>query len=189
MVHNGRVGMAPRARLLVIGLSLSGLAACGKVQASAPPPPMALAVPPAPARVVVPFVLAEPEPPPAPPPAPAATAPASTPRPSTPTTPARPADRPETPTAPPPATRDTPVLQTTTDAPSTEQRTRELLTEAQRNLDRVRKPELGAQAREQYDTVVGYIRAAQQALQLKNYLYAQQLATKAATLARELVKG
>jgi hypothetical protein len=81
------------------------------------------------------------------------------------------------------------VLQTTTDAPSTEQRTRELLTDADSSLKRVRRQDLGAQAREQYDTVVGYIRTAQQALQLKNYSYAQQLATKAATLAHELVKG
>jgi len=188
MVHNDRVGMTPRARLLLVGLALSGVAACGKVQASAPVPPMALNVPAAPAIVDVPVTLADPEPPPAPPPAPPAATPPATQRPAN-TAAARPADKPDPPPASPAATRDTPVLQTTTDAPSTEQRTLELLTDAQNNLGRVRRPELGAQAREQYDTVLGYIRTARQALQLKNYLYAQQLATKAATLASELVKG
>jgi hypothetical protein len=173
---------------LLIGLALSGVAACGKVQASTPAPPMALNVPAAPAIVVVPVTLVDPEPPPAPPPAPPAATPPATQRPAN-TAAARPADKPDPPPASPAAAHDTPVLQTTTDAPSTAERTRELLTEAQNNLSRVRQQDLGVQAREQYATVLGYIRTAQQALQLKNYLYAQQLATKAATLARELVKG
>ena len=47
---------------------------------------------------------------------------------------------------------------------------------------------LGSEARAQYDNAVGLIRMSKNYLKLKNYMYAEQLADKAAAVALLLIK-
>jgi hypothetical protein len=148
----------------------------------------ALEMPPPPARVLVPVVLnapAEPDPvdlepePATPPPA----RPPSTPRASRPADPAEPA---------PPVTAESgpqPVLQTTPDIAAAEGRIMAFLGDAQQNLNRLRPGNLNASARAQFELALNFIRDAQNALKIKNYMYAEQLASRAATIASQLVKG
>jgi hypothetical protein len=178
------------ARLMLFAVMAAILVGCGKVRAQTEPV-VALNVPSPPERVAIPVQIPEPEAPPADP-APPATTSTAPPRGQRPDTTAR-ADRPAaaqptviTPVeAPPPP----PVLQTTTNIGALEQKTTALLAEAQRNLDKVNYKDLGVQARAQYDRAVGFIKNAHNALAIKNYNYAEQLADKAASLAKELVKG
>ncbi|MCC7008453.1 MAG: hypothetical protein IT184_06520 [Acidobacteria bacterium] len=182
--------MTIAARLVMVAAACAAISACAKTQARTMPS-IALMTPQAPARVAVPVPLPDPDVAPEPPPP--APEPLARPRESQ---PARTAERPPASTPPPPAAApaapaaETPtVLQTTIDSSGLEQRTRTLLDEAQRNLDRVKYKELAAPARAQYDSVASFIRSARQALQIRNYLYAEYLAAKAAAVARELVKG
>jgi hypothetical protein len=181
-------GVVRLVRLIVLAWLAAGLAACNKAQARVEPF-MALNVPSPPARVAVPVQLPEPEepePPEPPPPIAPAAAPS---RPRTDTAPGR-SDRPAA-AAPAPQTpvETAPVLQTTANIGALEQKATGLLEEAQQNLKRVNYRDLGAQAREQYDRALGFIRNARSALQIRNFMFAEQLATKAAAVARELVKG
>jgi len=176
---------AAHPRLLVAFVVCAAVAGCARAAAKNAPP-VTLVTPAPPARVAVPVPLPEPEAQPAPPPpAPVADArPREVPPPRS--------DRPAP--APPPATAPTQtaeapsVLQTTPDTSAVDQRTRALIDEAQGNLDRVKYRELGASARAQYDSAASFVRSARQALTIKNYLYAEYLAAKAAAVARELVK-
>jgi hypothetical protein len=54
---------------------------------------------------------------------------------------------------------------------------------AQADLGQVNRQNLGADARAQYDSALGFIRQAEEALKVKNLIYAGQLADKAATMA------
>lgn len=181
-------GVAWWSRVMLAMLIAVSVAGCAKTQAKAkmPAPVMALEIPPPPARVAVPVQLPEPEPMPvAPPPAPA---PPQRPRPDTPRTGSSPPTPPVAATSPvDPATA--PVLQTSGDTAALEQKTQNLITEAQRNLDRVKYQDLGLQARAQYDNAVSFIKNARNALANRNYMYAEYLAAKAAAVARELVKS
>ena len=165
-----------------------GCAACGRMQARTPPP-VAMLVPPPPPRIPIPVSLpeqpvVEPEPEP---PAAVPTAPA---RPRPDTAPARTVEKPTPPPAPA-ATPETaaPVLQTTVNVGALEQRASWLLGQAEKDLDRVNRGQLIPQERAQFDRAVGFIRNARNALQLGNVNYAEQLAVKAASLARALVKA
>jgi len=176
-------------RLVVILLVLAGGAACVKTRAQTPAPPPSLLVPEPPDRVIVPAAaLPDPveTPPPAPVPAPAR--PRDTP-------PARPADRPapaatapaivtppDTPAAPPQ------VLQTTTNTGELESRALTQIGAAERDLTRINVRQLSANGRTQYDAALGFVRQAKDALKIKNYLLARELADKAASLARELAR-
>jgi hypothetical protein len=160
--------------------------ACRKVQAktpAAPPPVMALDIPTPPARVTIPVELPDVEPPTS------AQQPAA--RPSPPRTDNSAAPRATPPPTPAPAAAEgpAPVLQTTTDTGGQERKTQSLIDEAARNLENVKYRELSPQAKAQYDSAVSFIKNARLALRNKNYPYAEQLAMKAAALARELVKG
>jgi len=145
-------------------------------------------VPPPPPRVAIPVSLpeqpiVEPEPdPPAAPPAAAA-------RPKPEATPPRTVERPTPPTAPAAAEGPARVLQTTVNVGALEQRASWLLGQAEKDLERVNRGQLIPQERAQFDRAMGFIRSARNALQLKNYTYAEQLAVKAAALARDLVKA
>jgi hypothetical protein len=178
-------------RLATAALLLLGAAACGKVQANTPVA-LALNTPPPPSRIVIPVELPLPEEP-APPP-PVAAAPAPAPARARETT-ARTAQTPvPTPLVTPPVVAEStpaPVLQTTSDTAGLEQKILSTLTEAQRNLDQVnpRSKTFSAEARAQYDRAKGFIRMAQDALKIKNYMYAETLADKAAAVAGLLVKG
>jgi hypothetical protein len=150
---------------------------------AAPTPVVALDIPTPPARVTIPVELPDVEPPTN------AQQPAAS--------PARPradssaAPRPAPPPAPTPAPTESPapVLQTTTDTGGQERKTQSLIDEAARNLENVKYRDLSPQAKAQYDSAVSFIKNARVALRNKNYMYAEQLAMKAAAVARELVKG
>jgi hypothetical protein len=122
-------------------------------------------------------------------PEPVAATPA-TPRARNSSTAARPQDKPAAPAAAaadPPASQ--PVLQTTADVSALRERIRKDLAEAEYNLNRLKPQELNTSARAQYDQARGFIRQARQAEQIRNFLYAGQLARKAAVVAGQLVKS
>ena len=90
--------------------------------------------------------------------------------------------------APPPAAAPAtpapaPTLQTTANPAAGEQRTRAALANATRDLGRIDVRMLSVDARAQYDIARRFIAQATDALNAKNYEFAQQLADKAATLA------
>jgi len=105
--------------------------------------------------------------PPTPPPAPPPTQPAVT------------ADRPVA----PPSQEPPPTLQTTANPEAAEQRTRMALANATRDLGRIDIRMLSADGKAQYDIARRFVAQATEALNLKNFEFAQQLADKAATLA------
>jgi hypothetical protein len=153
------------------------------------PPPVVMHVPPPPPRVAIPVSLPEVpvvEPEPEPPPAPPATPPRSRPDSTPPRTIIEKAP-PPTPAAS--AEAPAPVLQTTTNVGALEQRASWLLQEAERNLKSVNRAQLVPQERAQFDRAMSFMRNARGALQIKNFNYAEQLAGKAASLARALIKG
>lgn len=88
------------------------------------------------------------------------------------------AERPATPPAEPP-----PTLQTTANPTIAEQRTRASIANATRDLGRIDVRALSADAKAQYDIARRFIALANDALNAKNFEFAQQLADKAATLA------
>lgn len=135
----------------------------------APPAPPARVIVPAPERPTLPM----PEPPP--------DTPTSTPaRPVTP--PARAATPP--PATPPPVTEPPPaqVLSTVVSA-DFEKRIRAQLDRAVADLARISRQSLGADARAQYDAAQGFVRQCEEALKVRNLVFAGQLADKAATMA------
>jgi hypothetical protein len=173
------------ARLLVVGALAAGVAGCNKVQARTPPPAPGLDPPTAPIKLVVPSPLPDPVPPPP------ADAPAEPPEPagrlSDPPPPPNRATRPPTPPAA--QTPDPQVLRTTANVAELELITRQRLNSATRDLGAVRRAELGADGQTHFDAVRNFIRAAEAALNVKNYVLARQLADKAALLAGLLVRG
>jgi hypothetical protein len=162
------------------------------------PPPPALAVPVVPPRVLAP--LPEPEAPPAA--VPEAEAPATPQRP--PRNPARPKPdaardpgKPETPAetgeaTPPaetkPADAGSPLRtpQTANDQQA-ERRIRDALGRAAKTLSQVNVQNLGADARQQYESARRFVDQADGALKAGNYMFASYLADKAEALARGLV--
>jgi hypothetical protein len=171
-------------RLLAAMALLAAVSACASVQAKTPGSPM-LDTPAPPPHVVVPVVLA----PPAADPPPAAV------RPATPVT--APAPRETPPPAPPPVKppdKPAPAVEAPPAAPASdvvdlENKTRGLLRDAQRDLDRVIPANLNADAKAQYDQAKRFITQALDGLKKKYYLYALGLAEKAANLASQLPKG
>ena len=167
--------------------------ACSRPRAQTLPEPPPLAAPQPPARVI-------PAPPPdpptetAPPTADVPAAPVSRPRPARPRvdTSKPETKKPETPpvaesaAAPPqPA-----VLQAAPAATQTEmeRRTRDQLAQAATDLGRVRLNTLDRDAREQFDTAHRFLQRARLALAERNFVYAQTLADKAATIAADLAR-
>lgn len=176
-----------RASLRLIGLLLAGGLAIGCSAHAAPLIPAGTPVlnaPEPPRRVVVPAPEQMTLPPVEEPPATA-------------TTPAKPPvrtpnPRPTAPPPPEPAPATTPpapaVLLTTANTAEFEKRVREQLARAQGQLSQVNRSNLGTDARAQYDAAKGFIRQAEEALKVKNLVYAGQLADKAATMAGLLRK-
>jgi hypothetical protein len=162
-------------------LCAAGAACSARAQALTPTGAPALHAPEPPARVVVP-APERPTLPPQPADAPPATA-AGTPARGRDTAPpvSRPAAPPTPPAEPPVVT--TPPLLTTAYTAEFENRVREQLMRAQADLGQVNRQNLGADARAQYDSALGFIRQAEEALKVKNLIYAGQLADKAATMA------
>jgi len=180
-------GVSVGTRALLVFAITASLAACHKVEArmpTPPPPVLALDIPTPPARVTIPVDIPDGEPPPAPSQPAASTA---RPRPDASST-ARPpvTSSPQIPAAP-----DTPgpSLPATADNAVQERRTLSLIDEATRHLQTVPYRDLPPQAKAQYDSAMSFIKNARIALQNRNYMYAEQLATKAAAVARELGKS
>jgi outer membrane biosynthesis protein TonB len=139
-----------------------------------------------PGHVLVPVeepvpVVAEPEPEPVP----TAAAPKPAPKPVPPKPqPAAPAAA-EAPPSPP----DTRQLQTSAaTSAATERNVRDLLARAARDLGRVDYARLSTDGRTQYDQSKRFTEQAQEALRDKNFVFAETLADKAATLAAELLQ-
>jgi outer membrane biosynthesis protein TonB len=171
-------------------LIVAGLSGCHQAPPKLPPPMPALEVPLPPGRLIVPSPIPEPKPEPTPTPVapPPVHQPAATPTP-------RPAERSTPPPAPTPTPEPTPpqtnapVLQTTSDVSGIEQKTRAQLASARHDLEKIKYNTLGADAKVQFDAANQYIVQAEDALRLKNYVFASQLADKAVVLASLLVKS
>ena len=176
--------------LLVAALALT-TSACAKgvsarMPSASPASSLALDVPTPPARTLVPVTLvveAPPEPPPAPPPAPPRTR--ETPAPRTTPAPDRPAAAAAAPTAP---AEPAAVLQPTANVAAIEARTLQLLGKAEKDLARLQPSTLQPNARAQFDSARGFIKGAADAIKIKNFVYAELLANKAAEVAAALVK-
>jgi len=81
-------------------------------------------------------------------------------------------------------------MQPTNDAPSAlAQRVRSRLADAENMLRRVNVLELGAQGKAHYSQARDFIRMANDNLRIRNYVYAEQLANKALTVAGLLTRG
>lgn len=169
---------------IVLGLAVA-TAACDKVQAKTPGPSAdpALTVPAPPRPLIIPVPI-EPTPTPVPTETPAPPAPA---RPTSGRGVPPPTPTPvPTPTPTPDATP--PVLQTGSSLSELETRAKGRLEQAQKDLQRVTFGSLGTDARDQYNSAASFIRKAQDAMRVKNFIYAHYCADKAATLAGLLVK-
>jgi len=152
-------------------LPLAGAAGCAKAHASAQPGGPPLETPPAPPRVVSSLIESEPTVTAAPP----IEGPSPRPTPD--------AARPAAPADEPPRT-----LQTTPNAGQAEQRIRGLLTSASRDLSKIDYRVLSVDAQAQYDTAKRFTEQADEALKTKNFVFAEQLADKAAAIAAQLLK-
>jgi hypothetical protein len=167
----------------VVAIAMIGIAApgCGRAQAKAktPGPTPALTMPEPPWRLVIPVGVEPPAPTPADKPSPT-----PSPRPSG----VRPTPTPAATPSPTPEPTPTPVLQTTASLAELEARAKERIGRAEKDLARVSRSALGADARDQYDSAARFIRMASDAIAAKNFVYAAYCADKAATLAGLLVK-
>ena len=173
--------------VLALGIS----AGCAKARAQTVPDGPPLAVPPPPDRVIAPPeepVLA------AVPPAesPGPVTPAVPPRPQPTAKPAPPASAPATTTAVPPPIVP-PVVEAPKPSPPTaadlasERRIRDILRRATRDTGRVTYSRLTPAGRSQYDQSKSLSEQAEEAIKDRNWVFAETLADKAATLAAELV--
>lgn len=169
-------------------LVVASTAACARTP-PATPAVVALAIPTPPARLLIPVELPEyvepvPEPVVAEPPAPAPVRSAAT---------SRATDKPAPPPQPAVDAPAPPVLQATTAAPTApsalEQRVRTLLASAEERLKTVNFRELGVTKRAHYSQARDFIRMANENLRIRNYFYAEQLATKANQVAGLLTRG
>ena len=101
----------------------------------------------------------------------------------------RPATPPPTePPAPVPTPAPAPPLLTSVNSPAFEKSVQDQLTRARADLQTVSRANLGTDAKAHYDAAMGFIRQADEALKVKNLIYAASLADKAATMAALLKK-
>ena len=174
----------------VIGLLLAGglaagcaahaepLVPAGTPALNAPEPPVRLVVPTTEEQTVPPAAIEEP---PASSASTAGTKPPVRPNP-------RPAAAPPADPPPPVPTPTPAILLTPQNTAAFEKRIQEQLNGARNNLNQINRKELGADAQAQFDAALGFIRQADEALKVKNLIYAGQLADKAATMAALLRK-
>jgi len=183
--------MFPRAVAVVCGLAAAGLVSgCATAKAAAPAPMPTLAPPEVPPRVITEYL---PDPPL---PAEPVSAGAVTPPPRSARPQRRDAVRPDAPPEepqepPPPAPAPSPpslALQTPGAAARADQSVRTLLAQAARDLGRVDYQALDGDGRAQYDTARRFMEQADDALKVRNVMFAGKLADKAATMAAVLVR-
>src|SRR5690606_20330478 len=181
--YNRRMGRAPA--LLLLSFAVATLSACATTQARQPIVAEPLMVPPVPARVLVPAIEEVPLPVAEPPtPARPATRPPASPQPE------KPEPKVEEPAAPPARAEEAPRVRTPQPAndEEAERQVRAVMARAQSTLANVDYRALSQAARQQYDTANRFIRQANSALAIRNYVFARNLADKADTLARQLGK-
>jgi hypothetical protein len=175
---------------------LPAMSGCARAQAKASPDGPPLDVPAPPPRVIAPSdepIVVAPAEPTEPAPAPASTTRRPTRRPAQsnentqkPVDVAPPVEAPLPQAVPEPANASPPAP--TLRAPGTaEKPVRDRLTEAQRDLARVDYAKLSTDGRMQYEQSKRFVQQAEQALKDQNFVFAQTLADKAATLAAELL--
>ena len=173
-----------RGLLLIALLTLAS--ACATARADGPVEMVPLEVPPVPPRVIVPDieeVALSPEP-----------GDVVRPAASRPDAPARPPDKPADPPKPgtqdPPKVEEPPRVRTPAMANNEEadRAVRAIMARAQGLLGGVDYRALSGAARQQYDTARRFITQADNALKIRNYVFARNLADKAETLARQLGK-
>ncbi|MDQ3070886.1 MAG: hypothetical protein M3R55_14305 [Acidobacteriota bacterium] len=170
-------------RRLVLLALLTLPAACATAQARVPVAPQPLDVPPVPARVIVPEI--EETAPPAADPGPAKAAPQRA------DPPARQAERTETARpGTPERTEESPRPRTppTANEEQAERDTRAVMGRASATLNALNQAALSPAARQQFETARRFITQADNALKIRNYVFARNLADKADTLARQLGK-
>jgi hypothetical protein len=181
---------ATRLALLLVFAAACGAGACSKARAQTVPDGPPLAMPEPPPRVVTPVeeplaavpIITEL------PPAAAPTPPARTPprgreaAATTPPPPVAPATPPPAPVVEPPR-----PARPTAQEQAEEKRIRGLLARATRDIGRIDYRRLSNEGRAQYDQSKALAEQAEQALKDRNWVFADTLADKAATLAAELV--
>lgn len=188
----GIMATFPRVIALVCGVAAAGSgAACAKARAAEAPAMPTLAPPEVPPRVIAEY---EPDPP-------LPAAPVTTEALAIPSRPVRPPRR-DTPRADPadeaapvpaantPAASAPPslTLQTPGGNAQADQSVRTLLARAARDLGRVDYATLDADGKAQYDTARRFMQQADDALKVRNVMFAGKLADKAATMAAVLVR-
>jgi outer membrane biosynthesis protein TonB len=176
--------------LLAVLTALS-VAACLKGDAKTPADLPALTVPPPPARTILPSTI-EPEEPVPPPPTPP-TAAAPPPKPDNPPPVTRTTPPPASPPSPPPASSTTetpPVVKAAESArmKELEGKVKESLTETERLFEKLNPAQLSREALDQLNLARSHVRAAREALGYNQMPYANELAQKALTIARQLTK-
>jgi hypothetical protein len=174
-------------RALAVASATALTAACLKADAKTPGPP--LAVPDPPSRLAIPVPVEPPDPPAA---TPVSNASADKPV----TTSSAPPPKPVTTTKP--VTAGSTTQDSGPPAPGqvllpgggaeVEARAKERLDRAEKDLRRVNRASLSADAREQYDSADRFIRMARDAVTSRNFVFALSCADKAATLAALLLK-
>ena len=174
----------------VVALAVAG-SACVSAHASGEAGGPALAPPTPPPHTIIPVEIVEP--PSAPPesmaPVPVIVRPSSRPPEPKPEKPAeKPAEKPPDPAPPPVTPPPAPPLQTTANVTEMERTIRARMAQAARDLDRTDYRALSTERREQYDSAKRFIQQADEALKVRNLVFAEQLADKAATLAAVLAQ-
>ena len=190
MEDNGHMRRLACTAVVVLALAAS---ACASAQAKGDAGGPALAPPSPPPHTIIPVeIVEEPAAPPAPPsPVPVIVRPSSRPPAARPEKPAeKPVEKPDPAAAPiqPAAPAPAPPLQTTANVTEVEKTIRARMAQASRDLDRTDYRALNAERRSQYDTAKRFIQQADDAVKVKNLVFAEQLADKAATLAAALAQ-
>jgi len=179
--------------LFAVALAIAA-SACVSAQATGDPGGPALEPPAPPPHTIIPVeIVQEPAAPPSgAAPTPVIVRPMARPPAQPPEKPAeRPAEKlPEKaePVAAAPPAAPAPPLQTTANVTEVERTIRARMAQASRDLDRTDYRALTAERRAQYDTAKRFLQQADDALKVKNLVFAEQLADKAATLAAALAQ-
>lgn len=175
-------------RVVLVGVMAAALAsgsACA-ARAAAPAASEPLQVPPVPPRVIVPdieeVVMTPPD---------AGETRAPAPKPEASKPPEKPAEPPKPGSMESSRAEEAPRVRTpqTANDELAEREVRAIMARAQATLRGVSYTGLSSAARQQYDTAQRFIRQADNALRIRNYVFARNLADKAETLARQLGKG
>ena len=185
----GDNGPMRRLACLAVVVLACAVSACVSAQAKGDPGGPALAPPTPPPHTIIPVEIVEApaSPPASPAPTPVIVRPMA--RPPAPK-PDKPVEKPDPAAAAPPAAAPAPTapLQTTANVTELERAIRARMAQAGRDLDRTDYRALNTERRTQYDTAKRFLQQADDALKVKNLVFAEQLADKAATLAAALTQ-